>query len=296
MEILCIVSGILFLLYFIKYSIYRRQIRDICRQMVLLRERDTNQRIQTDLVKSEVLELAGQINALYDIQLEKEISLQKKERQLQNTLTNISHDIRTPLTSLKGYFELLLEEEEEGKRQKDIAVIRKRIADLTELLEELFTYAKLQNEGYELEMKKQDFTKIVLECLFSFHEQLQEKQIEPVMHVREQSLEIYCNDVAVKRVISNIIRNALLHGNGHVEIGYEIREQGAYFFCKNEVENVEDIDIRQVFERFYKADAARSNVSSGLGLSIARELVEKMGGKMAAHIEETCFVAEVWLG
>lgn len=296
MAVLCIVLGILFLAYFIKYSLYRRQIRDICRQLAFLNEWETNQRIHTDLVKTEVIELAGQINALYEIQIQKEISLRKKERQMQDTLTNISHDIRTPLTSLKGYFELLLEEDREERRQNHIDVIRRRIRDLAELLEELFTYTKLQNESYELEMKKQDLTPIILDCLFSFHEQFKEKRLQPVLCVSEESLEICCNDVAVRRVISNMIRNALVHGNGQMEIYYEIREGQAYFCCKNGVKNPEEIDIEQVFERFYKADTARSGTSNGLGLSIARELIEKMGGEIEAHIEKEWFVTEFWIG
>ena len=251
--------------------------------------------MQTDLTDREILQLAAQINIMYETQMQKEIAMQKRERRLKEVLTNISHDIRTPLTSLKGYFELFIEEEDEVKRKSYIDVIRRRTEDLSDLLEELFTYTKLQNEAYVLEMKKQNFTKILLECLFSFHEQFKEKKIEPQLEIAEQPFNIICNDVAVRRVISNILRNALLHGNGLTQIRYEIQGEKAYFCCKNGIENPEEIDIERVFEQFYKADVVRSGKSNGLGLSIAKELVEKMGGKIEAHLEESLFVVELWL-
>ncbi|MCM1258054.1 MAG: hypothetical protein NC307_09405 [Roseburia sp.] len=184
----------------VKYWLYRREIGDICRQIEFLLEERTNQRVQTQLCKQEIVDLADQINRLADRQEEESLSIKRKEQQLKETLTNISHDIRTPLTSLKGFFELYAGEEDIEKKEYYGQTIRERMDDLSVLLEELFTYTKLQNESYQLALKRQDFTKLVLDSLFSFYEQWKEKGICPKLSVEESTAMVLCSDIGVKRI------------------------------------------------------------------------------------------------
>lgn len=286
-------AGLAFLFVSVKYSLYRRQIKDICRQMDFMKREKTNKRIQTDLCNKELLELAGQVNGMADRQEEESISIRKKERELKEALTNISHDIRTPLTSLKGFFELYTEEEDRERKEYYRKVIRERMEDLTVLLEELFTYTKLQNETYELVLERQDFTKLVLDSLFSFYEQWKEKGIRPNLQVEESSAMVLCNDLGVKRILSNVLRNALVHGDGTIEIVYQICSEGILFQCYNGCGEGEEVEVERVFERFYKGDSARGESSSGLGLSIARELTLGMEGTMEARMEKGKFLVEI---
>lgn len=286
-------AGLAFLFVSVKYSLYRRQIKDICRQMDFMKREKTNKRIQTDLCNKELLELAAQVNGMADRQEEESISIRKKERELKEALTNISHDIRTPLTSLKGFFELYTEEEDKERKEYYRKVIRERMDDLTVLLEELFTYTKLQNETYELVLERQDFTKLVLDSLFSFYEQWKEKGIRPNLQVEENSAMVLCNDLGVKRILSNVLRNALVHGDGTIEIVYQICSEGILFQCYNGCGEGEEVEVERVFERFYKGDSARGESSSGLGLSIARELTLCMEGTMEARMEKGKFLVEI---
>lgn len=285
---------IVLVIVIIKYGIYRWQIREICHQLVFLKKEETNKRVQTDLSKKEILELANQINQMIDEQEHESLLIRKKETQLRETLTNISHDIRTPLTSMKGFFELLVEEKDEAKKLHYERTIRERMEDLSYLLEELFTYTKLQNETYELVLEQQDFTRLVMDSLFSFYEQWKEKNIKPDVSIDEKPVMIMCNDIAVKRILTNVLRNAMIHGNGQIEICYKIKKDGVLFQCYNGCGDIEELEIGRVFERFYKADAARSESSSGLGLSIASELTQRMSGTMEARIEQGRFLVEVW--
>lgn len=286
-------AGLAFVIVSVKYSLYRRQIKDICRQMDFLQREKTNKRIQTDLCNKELLELAGQVNGMADRQEEESISIRKKERELKEALTNISHDIRTPLTSLKGFFELYTEEEDKERKEYYRKVIRERMEDLTVLLEELFTYTKLQNETYELVLERQDFTKLVLDSLFSFYEQWKEKGIRPNLQVEESSAMVLCNDLGVKRILANVLRNAIVHGDGTIEIVYRVLPRGILFQCYNGCMKGEEVDVERVFERFYKGDSARRETSSGLGLAIARELALRMEGRMEAKMEKGSFFVEI---
>ena len=293
MKWFCIGAVFLLVIFMIKYWLYRRQIHEICRQLEFMQKETTNKRIRTDLSKKEIINLAGKINRMVDRQEEESLSIKSKEQQLKETLANISHDIRTPLTSMKGFFELYTQEGEPEKKEYFEQVIREKMDDLTVLLEELFTYTKLQNETYELQLVQQDFTKLVLDSLFSFYGQWKEKGISPVLSVDEDTVMVLCNDTAVRRIITNVLRNAMLHGDGNIEIRYQVKKDNVLLQCCNGFQNMEQPDMERVFERFYKGDSARRESPSGLGLSIAKELALRMDGSMEARTEDGRFLVEL---
>ncbi|MBE5954210.1 MAG: HAMP domain-containing histidine kinase [Lachnospiraceae bacterium] len=301
----------------IKYILYRRQVKEICRQIQFVSGEVTNHKIRTDLKDKEVVELAKRINDMCEDQSKKENALIGKDRRLKETLTSVSHDIRTPLTSLKGYFELLMSEEDTDKKLQYAGVMSERMDNLSDLLDELFTYTKLQNQDYKLEMEEWDMTKLVLDTIFSFYEIFKEKGYEPELDIDEKSYKVMCNDLAVKRVISNIVKNALVHGMGDIRLTYGVedmineksidkkrthevsmqetdtRSRWVIFTCENSIPHPENMDITQVFERFYKADKARNEKSTGLGLAIAKEMVEKMDGNIEAKLVGKKFIIEI---
>lgn len=141
---------------------YRRQVQKTCRQLAFLKNHQTNLRLTSDLPFHELNELVDGINDILDLSREIKKTAQQSEDSLKETITNLSHDIRTPLTSMDGYFQLLTQSQSEEERQHYIAVIQSRIVSLKDMLEELFTYTKLQNETYELEIEPLDFGKSVL--------------------------------------------------------------------------------------------------------------------------------------
>lgn len=278
----------------IKYVLYRRQISSICRQLEFLENNMTNHKVRTDLTQKEIVELAELINDICEEHNKKEVALLNKDKRLKETLTSVSHDIRTPLTSLKGYFELLMSEEDTEKKLQYAGVMSERMDNLSDLLDELFTYTKLQNQDYQLEMKEQDMTKLVLDTIFSFYEIFKEKGYEPALDIDDRSYVVMCNDVAVKRVISNVVKNALVHGMGDIILAYgKIGDNIVRFTCQNSIAHPENMDITQVFERFYKADKARKEKSTGLGLAIAKEMVERMGGTIEASLVGRNFTIDI---
>jgi len=141
--------------------------------------------------------------------------------------------------------------------------------------------------------EEHDMTKLVLETIFSFYEIFKQKGYEPVLDIDEKSHKIMCSDVAVKRVISNIIKNALVHGIGDIKISYGVVDNQLLFTCENSLAHHDNMDVSQVFERFYKADKSRNEKSTGLGLAIAKEMVEKMDGHIEARLEDRRFIIEV---
>lgn len=289
-----IVLSLALLIITIKYILYRRQIKSICRQIQFVSEDITNHRVRTDLTEKELVELAQLLNEMSDKHNKESVELINKDRRLKETLTSVSHDIRTPLTSLKGYFELLMSEEDVEKKLQYAGVMSERMDNLSDLLDELFTYTKLQNQDYKLEMEECDMTKLVLDSIFSFYQIFKEKNYEPQLDIDEKSYKVMCNDLAVKRVISNIIKNALVHGKGDIKLSYGVEEDNCVLFtCENSIPHPENMDITQVFDRFYKADKARNEKSTGLGLAIAKEMVERMDGTIEAKLLANTFIIEL---
>ena len=165
-----IMIGVLSVLILILIGIlisYKRQVKDICRQLRFLQECDSNMLITTEMKKGHIGELAELLNTLLKERKKGRADYQKKEQMIADIYTNLSHDIRTPLTSLDGYFQLLEETQEENDRKRYIQIIQERIESLKEMLEELFTYTKLQNGTYELKLEPQNVGQILKETVFS---------------------------------------------------------------------------------------------------------------------------------
>lgn len=284
-----ILAGVLFVLLLL----YRRQVQSTCRQLAFLKKHQTNLRLAAGFPFPELNELNDGINEILDRSREIERAVSSSDRQLRETITSLSHDIRTPLTSLDGYFQLLAQSESEEERRRYIAIIQGRIASLNGMLEELFTYAKLQNENYELSLERVDLSKCVTDALFSFYEELNRRGITPNIALCEERVWIRANGEAVRRVLQNILKNALEHGQNQLFIRLERQDGHAVFTCANDVEHAGEIDMDQVFTRFYKADSARTHTSTGLGLSIAKGLTERMGGAITAALQDGLFTIQI---
>lgn len=268
---------------------YQRQVRDICRQLSFLMKNDSNMLVTGDTGFLGLKELMEILNQLLMNRKKEHKKYLEKEQMISDTYTNLSHDIRTPLTSLDGYFQLLeqCEDEEEQKHYMDI--IQERIRNLKEMLEELFLFTKLKNESYHLELKRCCINQILKQTIFSYYDEWTSKGIEPDIRITDQLLYIEGNEAALQRILQNVIKNALDHGTRGIGISLEEKDRKSIIRIWNEVRDPEKTDPSKVFERFYKADESRNKTSSGLGLSIAKEFTQKMQGEISAELEGKMF-------
>lgn len=282
----------------------RAQLRDINDQLDFLYENDTNMLIGTDTNLIYLGQFKQRVNRFVEQWHKKRAEAAKKEQMISDTYTNLSHDIRTPLTSLDGYFQLLKDEKDEKLQAHYIGIIQERIASLKDILEELFMFTKLKNDTFNLEMDKCCVSRLLKQTVFSYYDEWKMRGIEPVVDICDEQIFILANTQALKRVFQNVIKNGLVHGKSDIEIklytidsgknaGLDRENKVVNIVVSNTIDDPENIDTSQVFERFYKADEARSVTSSGLGLSIAKELVERMGGKINAQIEDNRFCINI---
>lgn len=289
MIIITVISIIIALVSIIILILYRRQIKSICRQLAFISKHNSNMIVTQNIMFHEMSEVIEQINIILEIQKKQKIDYQRKDSILKEIITNLSHDIRTPLTSLDGYFQLLVEADVKVDREHYTEIIKSRIKSLKNMLDELFTYTKLQNDSYILDLIPQNINQLFCESIISFYHDFKERNIEPEIVITEEQFNVNCNEEAMKRVLQNIIKNGLEHSENRIEISLQRVDDKAIMKFRNRYSNGEDMDVDRIFERFYKADKARSQTSTGLGLAIAKGLVEKMDGTIKAELVEDMF-------
>ena len=272
------------LLISISYNLLqRRQIRDFVRQIRFRRKEKSQKQIYVNLPGQQTEDLAAEINELFREMQRTEIRYQEKEEEQRRMITNISHDIRTPLTSVSGYFQMLADTEDVQERERYMRIIRGRLQSLQELLEEFFTYVKIQNRKEEVAEELCDIRQILSESIFFFYDEIDGMQ-ERDISLTEERLMVNGREEDLRRIFQNILKNAILHGNRKLRIRMNRAEQKAEIRIENETMEKLPENTEMVFERFYRADEARSTQSSGLGLSIVKELTEKMGGRAEAYL------------
>lgn len=290
--IIGILAGIIILQSIIMWK-YQRQVKDICRQLAFLMKHDSNMLIHREFGLGGIGMLSDRLNDLLELRRKEKQYYQEKETLIADTYTNLSHDIRTPLTSLDGYFQLMEACENVEEQRRYLNIIHERIHSLNEMLEELFMFTKLKNESYRLELTSCCINRILKETVFSYYDDWVRREIQPDIQITEEQLYIDGNKQGLSRIIQNVIKNGLDHGEKKIRIVLKREQNQAVLRISNQVIASEQIDIEHVFDRFYKADAARSKTSTGLGLSIAKEFVRRMNGEIGAKIEENEFIVEM---
>lgn len=293
MAVACIISVVIAILGIGLAFYYRHQIKNVKSQISFLNQHETNMLITSDQKSGCVAELTDELNTLIEqtAALRKEIA--DNESHLKDTIINLSHDIRTPLTSMDGYFQLLLKSDDPEERQQYATVISDRLSSLKEMLDELFTYAKLTNKAYEVELSPCAVNEILLSVLFSFYKDIKQRGIEPLVNVPEQDIFIQGNEPALRRIFQNILKNCIEHGNNQLSVRLINTADTVQIYFENDYQTQEPIDANKVFDRFYKADGARSKTSTGLGLSIAKELVERLNGSITGNVKNDIFTITI---
>ena len=281
---LIILFAILFFLSLTALLLYRRQVRGLAQQLKDL-EPGSNQRLTCSVRDRNILALSRLVNTYIDSQQKLVLQAREAEEKLKYTIASVSHDIRTPLTGASGYMQMAEKTEDPDKRKEYCRIVRGRLKDLEQLLDQLFLYTKLTSQEISLQMELVSLFPLVCEVLTGFYGKFQEQNREPSLDFQEEAIQIQGDSSQLKRVLGNLVSNSLSYGLGTLFIF----QKGNTLTFSNKVKDPGSIDPDQMFVRFYRGDPSRNASKSshaGLGLSIARELTQAMGGKIEARLHE----------
>lgn len=205
---------------------------------------------------------------------------QQGDLELKDAITNISHDLRTPLTAICGYLDLLEDEEKSEAAKRYIEIIRNRSEMLILLTEELFRYSVILSKESDMVREPVCINNVMEESIAAFYTGLRERNIEPKIQIPEGRVIRMLDRSALSRVFANIINNAIKYSDGDLEIS--LYPTGKVVFI-NTAAGLNEIQVGKLFDRFFTVEAARK--STGLGLAIAKNLVEQMKGTIEAKYE-----------
>ncbi len=246
---------------------WKRQICEITKQI------SENRKLRISLSNKHIEKLAGIINENNDLERRAKLQILQEKEQLKQSIANISHDLRTPLTSIQGYLVLLKSCQNKEEQEHYFSIIQAKADYLTELLQIFYDLSLIDSEDYILEVEKLDINRIVTDCLIDKYSEL--KKLTPTVKTENAPVWITGNTVACKRIIENLITNAIRYSNDYVEI---VIDANGIFTVKNTTSELKNIDINMLFQKFYTVDASRSNGNTGLGLYIVKELLNKIDG------------------
>ena len=202
------------------------------------------------------------------------------DMELKNAVTNISHDLRTPLTAICGYLDLLEQEKMSETVSRYIEVIRNRAEILTQLTEELFRYSVIIVGGKDVVREPVCINRILEESIAAFYTDLNERGIVPNIQMPESDIIRMLDRSSLSRIFSNLLNNAIKYSDGDLDI--TLSKTGEIFFT-NTASGLNEVQVGKLFDRFYTVETARK--STGLGLAIARTLIEEMNGTISAKYE-----------
>jgi hypothetical protein len=277
--VLCGVLALIAAVLAVKIYLLRRDMDALSEELGEQLSTDTNTLLSVSSGDRHLRKLAADLNRELGLLRQQRQRYLSGDRELKEAVTNISHDLRTPLTAICGYLELLEREEKSETVERYIEIIGNRVQVLKQLTEELFRYSVIMTTQPR-EREQVVINAVLEESVAAFYAALKEKNITPEIHMPEKPVARYLDRSALSRVFSNLLNNAIKYSDGDLEI--TLTERGEICFS-NRADRLNEVQVGKLFDRFYTVEAARK--STGLGLAIARALVEQMGGTIGAAYE-----------
>lgn len=269
----------------VRTVVMRREIRSMSRQLEDLSAGRSEKKISLTLVDARLNELATQINENMELQKQLRIDARKSEQRLKDSIAGVSHDLRTPLTAIIGYIQMLERSGLNGEQQEKATIILKKANAMRELVESFFELSVIESGQSELAEAAVNFTNIVSEAVVDFIPRFEAAELEPDVDLGDKSLYIAGDTTALGRIVQNLLSNALKYTAGRVKVALEERDGEIILTVVNEVRPDTPPDMERIFERFYTGDDCRNSGSAGLGLYIVKLLAEKMQGAVSASLE-----------
>lgn len=278
--ILCACLAIAVFFLSVKLVLMKKSLNEIRANMEELLSTDTNRSISISSRDPHVRRLADDLGHELAVLRRQRRRYLNGDRELKETVTNLSHDLRTPLTAICGYLDLLEREEKSEPVARYLSLIQNRTEALRTLTEELFRYSVVSSVS-ELECCEVNLGQVLEESLLSFCGAFEQKDITPTIRLPESPLVRVLDPSALSRVFGNIISNAVKYSDGDFAV---IADTKGRIEFSNAAAALSSVDVGRLFDRFFTVDSAHH--STGLGLSIAKLLTERMGGRIEADYRD----------
>ena len=290
---LLIITIILFLICIflaVKLYVIKQSIKEIENSFSKILRTDTNNIIAISSSDKDIKNLTINLNNnLLELRGQK-LQYKNGNQELKKIITNISHDLRTPLTAIKGYVDLIEQEKLSNNQKKYLKVIQKKSNELTELTGQLFEYTKLMDIDVKIKKEECCINEILEETLVSYYSIFKEQNIIPSISICSTKVYKIVNKISIIRVFENILSNVVKYSNGDLKV--EMQENGTITFS-NKATSLDETTVQKIFDRYFSVENAKE--STGIGLSIAKQLVELNNGSIKAEYVNGYLIIEIKL-
>lgn len=293
--VLTVVAIIAFVIYII---VLKKQIRDMKKQLSDTKELSYNKQIQIQLIDKDLEALAAEINKNIDYQKGLKLEYESSERQLKQSISDIAHDLRTPLTVIKGNLQLLEQSlkvqradidettnEVENSQLEYIKICQNKAEILKQMIDEFFEMSVLESDIDEVPLQTINATNLLMQFVVDHEALIREKELTPNINLPDKTVMLKGDASFIGRMLSNLLNNILKYGREAFEVGLIEEDKQVVIYFSNEVDKSVNIDVDRLFDRTYRADIARNEGSAGLGLYIVKVLALKQGGSVGASME-----------
>ena len=267
-----------------------KDIRSCARQL----RKDEGARVRMAAPNRAAEDLLSAVNRLLELREADEAEHRRQEHAIRQQISNISHDLRTPLTSILGYLQLL-----EGdsltveERREYLGIVRGRAKALQSLITSFYDLSRLEGGEYPLSREKVDLYHVLSELVAEFYNDFEQSGVDMTVELAPGLPAVTADPAGVLRVFTNLIRNALEHGQKRMSILLYRQEETVVSAFSNDAAGLTREDVEHVFDRFFTADKMRTGQSTGLGLAIVKALVGQMGHRVTAALDGEMFTVQV---
>lgn len=283
---LSILAGfLLFVILYQRISLQagiRRHLREISAKLKEIMETDSDERVYVFTEEETLQELAAQINGLLDRHLKGKADYRRSENASKKMLSNISHDIKTPMTVILGYLEILRLKSAEPDEM--LRKTEQKAQEVMALIDQFFTLAKLEAGDMAPEISRIDICELCRKSVLDFYELLTNRAFQVAVDLPEEAVWVQGDQEALSRILNNLISNAIRYGaeGGYLGLSLRVEGQSVYVDVEDHGKGIEASFADSVFERLFTMEDSRNREiqGNGLGLTIARDLARQIGGEI----------------
>ena len=287
----CLAAVILILL--LRLIVIKKNIREATEELKKTRDEEYNRQIRITLSDRDMEKLAAELNKNIDYQKSLKLETEQSRQSIKQSVADIAHDLRTPLTVIKGNLQMLDKEELLPKARENLKISEQKADALKEMVDEFFEMSVLESDSGPVEFDKIDIVGFLAEFIVENENLIREKNLTPEINFPEKSVFVKADRKMLERVMSNLMTNILKYAEESFFLTVEEQESGCRILMGNKVKDPASIDVEKIFDRTYRADKARSVGGAGLGLYIAKLLVEKQKGSIGAKLKDDKLIFEI---
>lgn len=284
--IIIILSSCLFFL--------RRALSNTIKQMDDIEKHpERNRQLKANTIDRLVEILMDKINHIYKARQQERIIYQRSESKIRKEIENISHDLRTPLTSILGYLDLIEDSDSLEEKNEYLDIIRKRARILQCFIQDFYEISRIEGDDYPLILELVTVQEILKDTIILYYYELEKKKLAVEIDIEEKPINIIVDRIQFNRILNNLVQNALKYADEKFIIKQFVSNDICILQFINDKNQMTEEDLNVIFDRFYTGDQTRGNQSTGLGLTITKILVEKMKGTIEAKFVDNLFVIEI---